>query len=219
MARQSDVIGLDKRVATVAAQFIRQARNRVSQGIEDSSAHSFRSLTQVIRDTTEGRPTIAAVRQSKSYVAAMNRLNELHIALLKIATNARVELYDTAYRGWWAIVPADTRRWSGTDNPTDSGRTAFRNSILHGLTLSDTLWTPIRNAGERLEQALVIAGSEATPEGQAEDLVSVWEQRSEDAIQTAVQIAIEDSMHRALYVAGRDVFRAELLEPDPSLGE
>ena len=193
-------------------------RARIQTGLDDAAAHAFRALTQVLKDATEGRPTIAAVRQSRFYLAAISRLNELHDALVPMFTEARTEFYIVAYRDWWAITPPETRRFN-TGVVPQTYITAYVNSILHGLTVTDTVWKPVRNAQEQLEQTLTIAGSRATPDRQAEGLVKAWEDRASNTISQVCQTLVQDSVYRALYVAGRDVHKAELLEPDPSLGE
>ena len=207
----------DKTLADLAAQWGTQIRDRVDLGFDDATAHGFKGLTDVVKSATEGRPTLAAVRKSRSFQAGNNRLGELHDALVKLLTDARVELYTVAFRGWRQVFPPDVMR-PGAD-PTQAGIDRFRVLMIGALTLTDDLWFPIRRSIETLEQSLTIAGSQATAATHAQDLVTQWGQKARAGVLNTAQAALEDAMHRADYVAGRDVLRPELLEPDPTLGE
>jgi hypothetical protein len=191
-------------------------RRLVEGKLSDASAHALKVLTYTLDGTTEGRPTIAKIRQSPSYSAAVSRLRELESDLAEQISDCRRETYEQAYDFWWNYHAPEQRNGQ---EPYIALSKKFKcvNMVLHGYSTAFFISAPIDRAVLGLLPALTVAGNRATDSRAASALIRRWEQTSTRSIVQTGLTALVDSQTLADRMAGRDSIKAEYLYPDPQL--
>ena len=182
--------------------------------LADAEAHATKALTDTLRRTPDGRPTVRRATLSPSFQAAAARLDELLDALAgpsKYSTEGLVrdaveELYRGAFESWKPWIPGSLR---AAEEPTQAQLLAARKLVVHGNELRAELGPPIVAAGRRLLAVLTMASQRTTAERVASDLVGTWRRHAESGLAVVVRRVMSDWQKAADTRAGRD-----LVHPD-----
>ena len=213
---QQDVQDKIKAQDKLVAEWAAKARARIDKGIKDAHAHATTALTETLRRTADGRPTLARLRKSPSYQAAVSRLIETGDALVSIVKDARWEFYLRERERWADLLPEEWRRWPDGHSEGKIGR--IQNAAIHGETVRQSVAVPITDASRSLQTALTVAASRSLMSNNAAAMVlKTWRDRAANTLGNRMQIILRSGMTFADKLAGRDAMKPELLEPDPSL--
>jgi hypothetical protein len=202
------------------ARLVRAASELIAGKLDDAHAHATKALTDALKATPDGRATIARVRRSPSYAAALVRLDELGAALVMLCGDAREAEYRRAYAEWGESLPAEVLRPRlDPANPPIALVARCSALVWHGTTLQAEFRGQTDPIKRRLLAALTLAGGRAaTPRGGA-DLLRGWRTAAEGALLRTAAAALNDSLVLADRLAGRDVIDPTRLHPDPTLPE
>lgn len=209
----------EERQAAIAARVtipLRKASDLITGKIADAGAHALVALTETLKATPDGRPTLGKVKTSRSFLAARTRLIELAAELVGQVADAREAFYRDSFAWWAKHLPADVHR-STDPQPRTSDIAKVRTFVLHGMTLRNEIGIPTLSADQRMFSTLVMAGSRAARGKDSSDLIRAWAERSTRSLIEIAVTALADSSVRCDYLAGRDVLDPDLLEPDPTL--
>ena len=213
-----DLARKTKRENADLAKRVKLVRQVVSAKLADAAAHASKALTDTVDQTTEGRPTAAKLRASRSYQAALNRLTELHDQLTGLVEKCRVETYSEAYAFWWAYHDPDTRR-SASPDPSQANIERCRTTVLHGYTVREFLAGAIGRASTQLLPRLVVSGNRQVGSREAALAIKAWQQTATSTITSNAITALVDSQTLADRRAGRDAIKRDLLHDDPTLND
>lgn len=191
----------------------------VGKKVADAQAHALKALTDTLKATKDGRPSILAINRSPSYQAAQDRLNELwtwlagpgETSLEGKIRDARDGLYIEAARLWFPLIPANLRSRS-TAMPPEYQRKAIRATPIHGYDVRKYLEGPILTARRTLKASLEQASRRSTPGHVEIDLLATWERRTREAVSRAVKTLLNDSTEYADRMAGLDLIKGEYIE-------
>jgi hypothetical protein len=197
-----------------------RARRLIEAKAGDAESHARNALTDALKATPEGRPTLARVRRSPGYASALSRLDELAFSLVALCEAARVREYRRAYGAWPAALPPEVLR-PRLDPAAPPSRLVerCRAALQHGTTLLIEIRGAVEPARRRLLPTLTQAGNRATPERAGADLLAAWRRGVEASTLRVAAASLNDSLILADRLAGRDVIAPERLLPDPSLPE
>lgn len=173
----------------------RVASRMIDRKIDDAGAHAQKSLTETLKDTPDGRRTIAGVRRSRSYGAALSRLGELGAALADQIREAREEFLVQSWSYWAPIL--DQR----DEGPPVALRRSIRSAALHGYTLADEIGARIDRSGRTLQAATVLAASREVGDRKAGAMIRSWEIRTKGTLMAGVLLLLSDSAVLADQVA------------------
>lgn len=202
-------------VASLSAE----AERAIRAGVRDAAAHAARALTDALDAATEGRPTIAKARRSRSYLAARRRLAGLAESLVAMAEAARESAYAESWRWWASHLDAGLLRpGADPEAPTAGGLGRARTAVLHGRTIAQTARPVADHAAATLLQTLALAGHRAASQERADALLEQWAGRTIAAYGRAAKGLMADAVALGDKLAGRDAIDPDLLGPDPELG-
>lgn len=193
----------------------REARRLIEGKIADAHAHAVKALTAKAKDTPDGRATIATVRRSPSFQAALSRLDELKTGLVELVAEWRVRSYRAAFIEWTETVPEEWLR--PNPMPTDKNLSWARGFALHGMPLISEVGDATKMAGRRLGAVIAQAATRTLQDRASLDLIRAWETRTVGSLIAVADRLLSDSQIMVDRKAGRDVCRPELLEDDPTL--
>lgn len=181
---------LNRYAAGQAAAVERWAREglRIASGkLSDARAHAGKALTETLRETPSGRPTVLATKRSRSYLAAVARVDEMAEGLAAFLADARERLLVDAFDAWAPMLGVPARK------PNQRERAATRSAALHGYTLQDE----IRPRADRIKRAMGAAIAQAAapdlPARDAAAILNAWERRSAVAIASGLRLLLSDS--------------------------
>jgi hypothetical protein len=186
--------------------------------VEDARAHAENAVTQTLKNTPDGRATTGRVRQHRSYVAAVNRLDELWAVLAGenvqsisgMIHDATADFYEDS-RAMWAQQIKEPFRVKDAE-PSQKQITYARGLLWFGLPVRTGLEQVILAAKNGLLVACGQAGaSDATKRDVAAALNS-WELRHRVAIIKRAGLALNDANQRADLQAMRDTIKPEYQE-------
>lgn len=198
-----------------------KADELIGRKLDDVAGHATKALTDVLKATPDGRPTVRKAYRSRSYKAAANRLDELLDALAGPAVNsltgmirdAREAFYRSSFAFWLPFIPEHL--WAEPEPvPTRKALTDVRRLILHGYELRDELATPFARAQRSLLAALGLAGLRSTPDHVATEIIEAWHLRTDGSLKKAVAIALSDSQARIDSSVGRDIIHVRYFAKD-----
>jgi hypothetical protein len=198
----------------------REAMKRIGPKMADAMAHGQKALTDTLRETRDGRPSLRVIERSPSTQAAIHRLGELldelagpsRASLDGLIRKSREVFLIEAMDFWAGILPAEILR-DGRE-PTSAERRAIRRVVLHGTELRDEIAGPIDRAAKGLIAALHQAGSRGEGDSQAGRILSTWSESMAAAIARTCKLAISDGAVRADVCAGWLVVRPEFRDPE-----
>lgn len=194
----------------------------VNRKLDDAAAHAIAALTTTLKKTPEGRPTVRKAAQSRSFAAAVSRLDELWAALTGpsvasldgLVRDAREDLYRFCFTLWRPLIPPELLA-SGDPKPAVTKLVAARRLVLHGTELRQELQGPFDAAKRTLLATLAQAGQRSTPEHIETDLIDTWRRQTETAVTAAVNRALSDSEVRLNQLAGRDLVHPDFRDDEP----
>lgn len=185
--RSSQVSAVERSAATA---------NRLIAGkVEDAAAHAIRATTETLRRAPDGRKTVAGVRRSRSYDAAIARLGELADGLVLAVQEARGEFLGLSWSFWGPVLGDDH------GGPPDRLVAATRGAALHGYTLGQEVRYRTDNAGRALQAAIAQAAARDLGGRQGATILRAWEERSRRSILAATKTLLSDSAVLADQVA------------------
>lgn len=216
---------LDRREVALEA-LTRRWQDGVRPLIEDklsaAEAHAVKALTDTLRTTPDGRPTVRKANQSPSYQAALGRLDEL---LWLLAGRSRASLdgrlrdaaeafYRAAVEAWKPQIPEEL--WASPDAaPTLAGLKGARRLVVHGNDVYAELAPQIEQAGRRLLAVLAQAGQRSTPDHIATDLVETWRRQTQAGLTIVVNRILSDWQKATDTIAGRDLVHPDWHDASP----
>lgn len=193
-----------------------KAEELIDRKLDDAEAHGVKALTDALKTTPDGRPTVRRAAQSRSYKAAANRLDELLEALAGPAVNsltglirdAREAFYISSFASWLPFIPEHL--WAVPDpKPTQNALIDVRRIVLHGYELREELATPVMRAKRSLLAALGQAGLRSTPDHVAMEILAGWRLRAGGSLKQVVATVLSDSQARADVIADRNIIHSK----------
>ena len=191
----------------------------VGSKVADAHAHASKALTDTLKATPDGRPSLIQLNRSPSFKAALARLDELWTALAGPSVtslggavrDARESLFRAACDLWFPLIPEEYRARHAAEPSLASCR-AVRAAALHGYDPRQVLEGPIRAAQRGLKAALEQAGRRSAPGHVEDDLLRAWRGRAAAAIGQTVKTLLNDSVEHADTEAGRDLIHDDFLD-------
>lgn len=189
---------------------------QVDRALDDAHAHASRAVTETLRRTPDGRPTIRRATANPSYRAALSRLGELWTrlsgpskdSLRGQVRDAREAFYRLAFRLHAPFIPASIRV-APEPLPTGRGVDLVRAAAVHGIDPRKELEGPIADAARKLSAAVAVAGARDADGPTRADQLGAWHDRSRRAIAASVLSLLSDSVEHANAEA-----MADLVHPD-----
>lgn len=166
-----------------------------------------------MRNTPDGRATIAAVKRSRSYVAAVGKLQFLKDDLVNLLRDTREDYYRESFATMSRIIPAQHHR-TVDPQPTLAGISAVRGApIQNSLRLETFFAVALSDVARRLHQTLAVASMRSQPQQDAHDLIERWAAAAGATLLSSAAAAISNASVHAEREAGRDVVDEDLLLP------
>ena len=190
----------------------------VSGKLHDAAAHAQNAVTEVLRSTPDGRASAAVVRRSRSYQAALARLDELWaalggpsvVSLQGLVQDCTAAAYRDSCDYWRDEIPPEYR--VGGSMPTAAHETYVRGLLWYGQPIRAALEPHFKRAGHALASSVHAAGSQADPDSRS---LKVWESRQRARLIRAGGLAISDANQRADLQAMRDMTDPVYLHEGP----
>ena len=201
----------------VATQHAASAGRLVDDKVSDAVAHLHKAATNALRDTPDGKPTLARARRSPSFVAAMDRLDELILPIVRIEQGAREDVYRRSHTWHRESLPKELR--SPGESPSDRRVDRCRNFLILGYSIKDRLTVAVDAAKRSALSSLARASTRAVERSAGTDVIEAWGDVAARSIATVAAQSIGDGVTWADRMAGRDAIRAELLPDDPTMPE
>lgn len=200
----------------------REAFAVVDAKVADAQAHLGTALTDTLKRTADGRPTLRRAVKSPSAQAAVNRLDELWTALAGpsvrslegLLRDAREAFYRESFAAWKPEIP-DWLYVSPDPEPTVANVGRVRGAVLHGYDLRHELGGPILRAKASIAPTLTMASRRSNPRHVATEILTTWGRKTRDAIRTTTRLALSDSQIMADVMAGRDLIHPDHLDDSP----
>jgi hypothetical protein len=189
---------------------------RVERTLADAHAHAQKAVTDSLKVTPDGRPTLRRAARSPSFQAALNRLDELRtwlagpsdVSLQGKVRDAREAFYRLAFELHTPHIPGEVRIRADPE-PTQANINLVRGAPIHGYDPRIELAKSFVDADRQLSSAVALAGSTATSDRDATRMLAAWHARARDAIEQAVLSLLSDSVEHANTEA-----MADLVHPD-----
>jgi len=185
-----------------------KAIRMASAKLADARAHAESAVTETLKKTPDGRASIALIRSNPSYKAALNRLDELWVAIAgPSVTSLNGLIHDVAEACYRDAVEFWRERTPKKFQSPDRGITAsqvqyVRGLLWYGKTICDAFEPVIMRAKSDLAAAIGAAGS-ADRDNLA---LKTWETKQQSVIAKRIDLAINDADQRSDLQAMRDVF-------------
>jgi hypothetical protein len=197
----ADVTAIRAALEAVAAGWLRRAVEKIDARVSDARARAANALTERLRAEADGRPTIRLGAKSRSFAAALARLDELLTALAGpsevsrrgLVRDAREDLYRHAFALHREHVPAELHVRPDPE-PTAANVVLIRTTPIHGKDPHAELMRPFGVARSGLKATLGLAGSSDATRARQGDLLAAWERRTRDSIARSVEGLLSDSL-------------------------
>jgi hypothetical protein len=215
----ADVESIRAALEAVAAGWLRRAVEKIDGKVSDARAHAANALTERLRAEADGRPTIRLGIKSRSFAAALARLDELLIALAGpsevslagLVRDAREDLYRHAFALHREHVPVELHVRPDPE-PTQANIALIRAAAPHGHDPRTELVGIVADAARGLKATLGLAGASDATRARQGDLLTAWESRTRDALVTAVEGLLSDSLVYVDSEAMNDVIHPDFVE-------
>lgn len=196
-----------------------EAARRIADKVEDAAAHAVTALTETLRNTSEGRPTAAKVRRSRSYQAALARLDDLTDELVNLTEEFRVAHYRMAYPLYHEAIAEIAPHVLRSPNPDPPAALVerARTALVLGYTARRFLGGKVEQVKGQLVPTLTVAGNRATRRGEARVQLQRWASAARESITRTTSLWLVSSQTLCDKLAGRDCIQPNRLHPDPSL--
>lgn len=201
---------IEKRYTDRVQPWIAKGVKLVSSKLDDARAHAEKAVTDTLRSTRDGRPSLAMVRANPSYRAALRRLDELWemiggpsvTSLQGFVQDASVAFYEDAREHWWDLIDPDFR--VATNAITDAQRNHVRGLLWHGLPIRQDFEPVMRRTRNSLVAALHLAGSTTATKQTGYMAIHTWHDQATSRLMSRIGLAISDANVRADQQAMRD---------------
>jgi hypothetical protein len=215
----ADVTAIRAALEAVAAGWLRRAVERIDSKISDARAHAANALTERLRAEADGRPTIRLGAKSRSFAAALARLDELltalagpsEVSLAGLVRDAREDLYRHAFALHRGYVPSELHVWLDPE-PTRANVALIRAAAPHGHDPRAELAGIVAGAARGLKATLGLAGASDATRARQGDLLRAWESRTRDSIARAVEGLLSDSLVYADSEAMSDIIHPDHMD-------
>ena len=195
---------------------------RIAGKVADARAHGEKAVTETLRQTPDGRPTVRLAHRSRSVVAAQARLAELLADLVGpgpwsregMIQNAYADLYRAAVAQWKPLIPEDLRAPLFDLHPTAANVTKARALSLHGMTPCRELNGVFLSVRQRLVAAVALAASPSAFAGGI-DRLAAWELAARTGLTRTAVLLLGDAEIALDHQAGLDLIRPELIDRTP----
>lgn len=198
----------------------RKAGAIIDRGVGAAHAHAVVALTDTLKRTPDGRPTIRKARQSRSYVAAIADLDKVWNELTGGSTSsldglirdARADFYRYAEYAWLHMIPVDFI--DDGDNSPPSRLNEMRRLVLHGMELRTEVGAKLGQAKRSLLAALEMAARKSNPSHIATDILDGWRESTVGSLTRSAFVALSDSQVAIDGIAMVDVTKPEFRPKD-----
>jgi hypothetical protein len=215
----ADVTAIRAALEAVAAGWLRRAVERIDGKVADARAHAANALTERLRAEADGRPTIRLGAKSRSFAAALARLDELltalagpsEVSLAGLVRDAREDLYRHAFALHRGHVPPELHVRPDPE-PTKANVALIRAAAPHGHDPRTELAGIVAGATRGLKATLGLAGASDATRARQGDLLRAWESRTRDRIARSVEGLLSDSLVYADSEALSDVIHPSHIE-------
>lgn len=184
------------------APWVEQANGLISDRLDDARAHAARAITERAKQAPDGKPTLQLVTQSRSFQAAVNRLDALHDSLVELTKDARAFFYRDSFRLWLPSIPVEIRI-SDDPKPTREGERQARGLVLYGTDLVTEIGAGIEDASRGLRAAVTMAASKAALPKEINAALDTWQRQKTDALKQRARTALSDSDVAVHQLVGR----------------
>lgn len=188
----------------------RQLVKLVFAKLDDARSHAENAVTDTLRNTPDGRATAGRVRQSRSFLAALSRLDELWAAIGGASVqstsgmihDAADAFYVDSRDLWWNQIPEKFR--ATRREPTIQQRDYARGLLWFGLPVRSGLEQSIGSARNGLLVAAGQAGASGSTRREGVSTLKAWELRHRSALIKRAGLALNDANQRSDLQAMRD---------------
>jgi len=210
-------------MADLLTTWSRRITTRIAAKVADARAHAAKAVTDVLRNTPDGRPTIRRAKSSVSFQAAQNRLSELTAELAGpsiwsregLLRDAYAELYAASVQRWWPLVP-ESLRVAGDGRATAANLVRARALAPHGTDPRAELASVVEALRGRLHGAIVqTASAGPSPLAGGLDRLAAWELAARTAITRTAVLLLGDAEVALDRQAGVDLVRPEMIDRTP----
>lgn len=214
-------IEVQERAVRGAAAF---AGRLIRAKVADALAHAEKALTETLKAAPDGRASLVVIRRSRSYGAAIARLDEITDGLAGTSTKAtqgfirdfRERSFVSSFEAWAKVIPPEFHR--DPPKPTAAERAAVRAIVLHGYDLRDELRLAVNAEAARLGAALAQAGTRGLGDATATAILKLWSTQAASRLTSTASLAINDSAVRADTAAGYYIIHPDYRDDgDPPL--
>ena len=160
-------------------------------------------MSDTLRQTPDGRASVARVRQNPSFQAALNRLDELHTALAGpsvtsisgLVHDAAEAAYTDSRDLWWDQIDPDYR--APSKEPTKEQKTNVRGLLWYGLPVRQGFKTQFQTAHNNLLIAVSAAGSTQATSRDGFVALRTWEEKTKASLMSRLGAALLDANVRS----------------------
>jgi hypothetical protein len=213
MATEIDIPAMEQRHIARLEPWVKRGVALVSGKIADARAHAEKAVTDTLRQTPDGRASVARIRQNPSFQAALNRLDELHTALAGpdelhtalagpsvtsisgLVHDAAEAAYTDSRDLWWDQIDPDYR--APSKEPTREQKTNVRGLLWYGLPVRQGFKTQFQTAHNNLLIAVSAAGSTQATNRDGFIALRTWEEKTKASLMSRLGAAMVDANVRA----------------------
>lgn len=203
MATEIDLAALEKRHTDRLEPWIAKATELVTGKLADARAHAEKAVTDTLRQTPDGRASLARIRANPSFQAALSRLDELHNAITGPAVtsiqgfvhHASEAFYRDARTYYWDQIHPDYR----VESPavTQQQTANVRGQLWFDLPVRQALEPELKRMKNSLAVALGTAGSRQTATRDGYTALNTWHTQTAESLTRRVAGALVDANIRA----------------------
>jgi hypothetical protein len=196
--------------------------NQVESKVDDARAHAVKAVTDTLKQTPDGRPTLRRAGRSRSVLAAFSRLDELWDALCGPTNaslsgrirDARAAFYAESFERWKPWIPSEL--WVGPDpHPTVENLKLARTYPIHGYDVRQEFSSPFQRAKISLQAAVTLAGRQSTSDHISTGIIDGWSEKTRQSLFVVAKSSLSDGQKWAETKAGRDLVHSDYLDDSP----
>lgn len=218
MATKIDLAALEKRHTDRLEPWVVRATELVAGKLADAWAHAEKAVTDTLRQTPDGRASLARIRANPSFQAALNRLDELHTAIAGpsvtsvqgLVHNAAEAFYHDARKYHWENWPkehADLRVESHA--VTHEQAAHVRGQLWFDLPVRQAFEVDLKRLKNSLTAALGNAGSTQATSRDGYLTLHTWYAQTVQSLTRRVAGALLDANIRADFQAMLDTIHPD----------
>lgn len=196
----AELAAMELALETRLRPWLAKAQAVIHKAMADAKAHASLALTDALKRTPDGRPSVRRIDASPSYQAAVGHLDSLLDKLAGPKVNsldglirdARAAFYRDSIRLWKPHIGPEYLI-SPDAQPTQEGERLMRGAIVHGYDLRREIEPAIRTTKDELFVCLNNAGRRAASDRDGKDRLALWHSQGFGRIRTKVFQALSDS--------------------------